>query len=51
MMSLLETIDVNNEFLDIESYMKASNSHSKDGDSEDENVAEMDDEPLVVASS
>ena len=50
MIFLLETIDVNNEFLnDTESDMKESNSDSKDGDSEDENVAEMDDEALVVA--
>ena len=50
MMSLLETIDVNNEFLnDTESNREASNGDSTDDDSEDENVAEMDDEALVVA--
>ena len=41
----LETKDVNKEFLDdIESDREASNGDSTDDDSEDENVAEMDDE-------
>ena len=39
--------DVNKEFLgDIESDRGASNGDSTDDDSEDENVAEMDDEAL-----
>ena len=45
----LETKDVNKEFLDdIESDREASNGHSTDDDSEDENVAEMDDEALYI---
>ena len=40
------------EFLDdIESDRKASNGDSTDDDSEDENVAEMDDEALYSSSS
>ena len=42
-----ETKYLNNEFLDdIESDRKASNGDSTDDDSENENVAEMDDEAL-----
>ena len=45
----LETKYVNKEFLDdIESDREASNSDSTDDDSEDENVAEMDDEALKI---
>ena len=48
----LETKDVNKEFLDdIESDREASNGDSTDDDSEDENVAEMDDEALYCSSS
>ena len=48
----LETKDVNKEFLDeIESDREASNGDSTDDDSEDENVAEMDDEALYSSSS
>ena len=48
----LETKDVNKEFLDdIESDREASNGDSTDNDSEDENVAEMDDEALYSSSS
>ena len=48
----LETKDVNKEFLDdIESDWEASNGDSTDNDSEDENVAEMDDEALYSSSS
>ena len=48
MMSLLETIDVSNEFLDdTESDREASNGDSTEDDSRYENVAEMDDKSLV----
>ena len=48
----LETKDVNKEFLDdIESEREASNGDSTDDGSEDENVAEMDDEALYSSSS
>ena len=48
----LETKDVNKEFLDdIESDREASNGDSTDNDSEDENVAEMDNEALYSSSS
>ena len=48
----LETKDVNKEFLDdIDSDREASNGDSTDDDSEDENVAEMDDEALYSCSS
>ena len=48
----LETKDVNKEFLDdIESDREASNGDSTDDNSEDENVAEMDDEALYSSGS